>query len=233
MDRKEGIQWNRSEGEMPSFWQFLLESLPPASREKLLENVAFTTIPRGKYIFREGQAADYICIIRKGKVKLSHIDTEGRENIVMIVSENDTIWESMFLYDSTFPYSAVTMTDTLICRIYRENFLHVLDNPAAALQLVAMLSQKLHDANARNQILAIQDPAARVAGFLLYHLERGEGEELTLRLEDIASSIGLRYETVSRKLGILQDKGWVERTGKGRLRVKDPVGLASMVENSR
>ena len=35
MDRKEGIQWNRSEEKMPSFWQFLLESLPPASREKL------------------------------------------------------------------------------------------------------------------------------------------------------------------------------------------------------
>ena len=46
MERKESIQWDRSEEKMPSFWQFLLESLPPASREKLLENVVSTTIPR-------------------------------------------------------------------------------------------------------------------------------------------------------------------------------------------
>ena len=222
--------WSENQREVSFFRHFLLEDLPPGSREKLLENVVFTTIPKGRYIFREGQPADFVCVIRRGKVKLSHIDTEGRENIVMIVSENDTIWENMFLCGSTFPYSAVTMTDTMLCRIYRENFLHVLDDPAAALQIVSMLSRKLHDANARNQILAIQDPLARVAGFLLYHVERGNGEELSLRLEDIASSIGLRQETVSRKLGVLQDRGFVERTGRGKLTVKKPVELAAMVE---
>ena len=106
---------------------FLLDNLPLESRRKLLENVVYTTIPANKYIFREGQDADYICVIQKGKVKLSHLDANGRESIIMLLSENDTIWESLFLYEGKFPYSAVTLTETRLCRIYRENFIHILD----------------------------------------------------------------------------------------------------------
>ena len=144
---------------------FLLDNLPLESRKKLLENVVYTTIPANKYIFQEGQEADYICVIQRGKVKLSHVDANGRESIIMLLSENDTIWESLVLYEGKFPYSAVTMTETRLCRIYRENFIHILDNPHAALEIVTMLSRKLHDANARSQLLATQDPGARVAGF--------------------------------------------------------------------
>ena len=204
---------------------FLLDNLPLESRKKLLENVVYTTIPANKYIFQEGQDADYICVIQRGKVKLSHVDANGRESIIMLLSENDTIWESLFLYEGKFPYSAVTMTETRLCRIYRENFIHILDNPHAALEIVTMLSRKLHDANARSQLLATQDPGARVAGFLLYHMDRGADDVLRYKLEDIASSIGLRPETVSRKLSALQAQGLVAREGRGMLRILDAPGL--------
>lgn len=167
-------------------------------------------------------------MIQKGKVKLSHLDANGRESIIMLLSENDTIWESLFLYEGKFPYSAVTLTETRLCRIYRENFIHILDNPEAALEIVTLLSRKLHDANARNQLLATQDPTARVAGFLLYHMDRGADDVLRYRLEDIASSIGLRPETVSRRLSALQGQGLVKREGRGRLRVLDAPGLQKL-----
>lgn len=214
--------------EIWAFRPFLIDSLPAASAEKLLKDVVFTTIPKNKYIFEEGQPADYVCIIRKGQVKLSHIDSDGRESIVMLLSERDTIWESMFLYNGTFPYSAVSMTDVQLCRIYKDNFYHILDNPEAALQIITLLSGKLHDANQRNLILAKQEPMARIAGFLMYTDERTDGEVLSLRLEDIASSVSLRTETVSRKLGILQNEGIVERVGNGRLIIKDAAALRKL-----
>lgn len=217
----------RGEQDMRGLGYYLLESLPEESREKLLRNVVYTTIPAGRYIFQEGQPADYICILREGKVKLSHIDPDGRESIVMLLSENDTIWESLFLYDGRFPYSAVTLTKTRLCRIYKENFIHILDDPRAALEIVTMLSRKLHDANERNQLLAVQDPEARVAGFLIYHRERSGEDLLNYRLEEIAASVGLRPETVSRKLGQLQKEGLVERAGKGKIRIRDLSGLAA------
>ncbi len=207
------------------FRDFLLENLPEESRRKLLENVSFTTYPANRYVFREGEPADHIVVISRGMVKLFHTDADGHENIVMILSENDTIWENLFLYEGTFPYSALTLTETRLCRIYRENFLHILDNPAASLQIVSMLSRKLHDANQRVQVLSTQDPSARIAGFLLMLYERHPDGMLALRLEDIASSIGLRMETISRKLGQMQAEGLILREGKGRLRIKNAEAL--------
>ena len=110
-------------------------------------------------------------------------------------------------------------------KIYRENFNHILDNPQAAMEIITMLSRKLHDANERNQILATQDPEARVAGFLLYHRERGTSAELLLQLGEIAGSVGLQPETVSRKLRLLSDKNLIRREGKGKIRILRPDGL--------
>ena len=219
-----------SGGSMNKFRNFLLESLPEESRKKLLENVVYTTIPENKYIFREGDPADYICIIQTGKVKLSHFDSEGRENIVMFLSENDTIWESLFLYEGRFPYSAVTVTKTRLCRIYKESFLHILDNPRASLEIIAMLSRKLHDANERNRLLTVRDPTARVAGFLLYHMERNRGSTLHYSLEEIASAISLRMETVSRRLTVLQSRGVLQRKGRGILKILDEAALRDIYE---
>ena len=57
---------------------FLLDNLPLESRRKLLENVVYITIPANKYIFREGQDANYICVIQRGKSWHSHPPTDMR-----------------------------------------------------------------------------------------------------------------------------------------------------------
>lgn len=221
-----------TEQTMEGFNSFLLECLPLESRKKLLKDVVFRTVPANKYIFEEGQSADYICIILSGRVKLSRMDGDGRESIVMWLSEKDTIWESLFLYGGVFPYSAITLTDTRVGKIYRDHFVHILDNSEASLQIITLLSQKLHDANQRNIILSTPDPLSRIAGFLLYSAERTKDGELHLRLEDIAATIGLRMETVSRKLKTLQQQGFIRRTGNGRLRLEDETSLREIFQQS-
>ena len=55
-----------------------------------------------------------------------------------------------------------------------------------------------------------------------------------MRLSDIAASISLREETVSRSLAKLRRAGYVERVGQGVLEVKDREGLRTFFarENS-
>ena len=211
-----------------SLQNLFLESLSEPVRERLLEDARVLQADAGEYIFREGEKASDIYIIEEGQVKLSHIDGEGRESIVMFLSGNDTIWENLFLYQGTFPYSAVTMTKTKLYRISWERFLGILDEPEAAMQIITMLSRKLHDANERGQILATKDPRARLAGFFLYHLERGGTSLLHFHLEEIASSIALRMETVSRKITDLQRMGLIKRAGQGKIQIIDPEGLKSL-----
>ena len=206
--------------EMPrvsAYRDFLLECLSSEERRQLLLSADMRRVFRGEAIFHEGEAADFICIVRRGRVKLSHFDWEGRERILMILEEGDTIWESMFLERGTFPYSAIALTDTLALRITRERFAQILQNSTVSMGVITMLSRKLHAANRRNLILSTKDPSARLAGFLLYQRERSRSDTLSLRLSDIASSVGMREETVSRRLAEFRREGLVERLGNGKI----------------
>lgn len=77
-------------------------------------------------------------------------------------------------------------------------------------------------------MLSIRDPRRRLAEYLLIRDGSCAGPEIHLRLEDIANSIGLRPETVSRHIARFDREGLVKRTGRGRLLVLDREGLRSV-----
>ena len=111
------------------------------------------------------------------------------------------------------------------CRIDRKELERTLSDPQIALQVIGMLSQKLHDANERNLVLSLSDPRQRLAGFLLYRSRRGASDTVTLRLEDIAGSISLRPETVSRKLKEMEKDGVLRRSGQSGIRILNREAL--------
>ena len=189
--------------------------------ESLMEHAELENLKKNSYLFREGEPVDSICIIRKGRVKLCRNDSLGREQIVTILSDHDIIWEGMFLEGSIYPYSAMCLTNATICQIHRDDFKKVVNDPAAAMNTIILLSKKLHDANERNMLLSTKDPKARLAGFLMYRVDRSTGDDVILKLDDIAASVSLRTETVSRKLREMEKSGLIERLGHARIRVLD------------
>ncbi len=209
----------------------LLENLPEEVQKKLIKHSEHITYQKDSYLFREGELVDSICVIRKGRVKLTRFDALGRENIIMILSDNDTIWESMFLDGSVYPYSAVTLSSATVYKIHKNDFIRIVDDPTAAMNIIMLLSRKLHDANERNMLLSTKNPIARLAGFLLYNVDRSHDMNVSLKLEDIAASMSLRAETVSRKLKELEALQAVERTGHGKLKILNREKLKSIYEN--
>ncbi len=183
------------------------------------------TLKKNSCLFREGELVDSIYIIRKGRVKLCRYDSLGREQIVTILADHDIIWEGMFLDGSIYPYSAVCLTNATICRIHRDDFTKIVNDPVASMNTITLLSKKLHDANERNMLLSTKDPMARLAGFLMYRVDRGVDEDVVLKLDDIAASVNLRTETVSRKLRELEKMKYIERLGHARIRVLDRDAL--------
>ena len=79
-------------------------------------------------------------------------------------------------------------------------------------------------------MLSIRDPRRRLAEYLLVRSRRCAGPEIHLKLDDIANSIGLRPETVSRHIARFDREGLVKRTGRGRLLVIDREGLADVAK---
>ena len=199
----------------------LFEGLPPKKRTELMKNSLFKRTKKNSYLFHEGDVVDSLIYIIKGTVKLRTYDSEGNERIVGIFSENEFLWESILLDNSTYPYSCVAETTVSYYKILKDDFEKALRSRTISKSIIVLLSRKLHDANARNMFLAAESPNERLARFLCYSESRRDGEYIEMSLEDIAASVNLRPETVSRKLRDIEKNGLIKRVGKCKIKVLD------------
>jgi cAMP-binding proteins - catabolite gene activator and regulatory subunit of cAMP-dependent protein kinases len=212
----------------------LFSTLPKDIQKNLTEHSVQTTKAKGSFLFRAGEKVDSVLIIRKGRIKLCKYDADGNEYILDIIHDGDAVWENLFLENAVFPYSAVCLSKVELCEIRKSEFIQLLaDRPGIAMNLISLLSLRLKDANEKALLLSIRDPKVRLAGFLLDRDIRCVGPEIKLKLEDIAASIGLRPETVSRNLSRFEKEGLIQRLGQGKILVTDRSGLKKIYETSQ
>ena len=93
-----------------------------------------------------------------------------------------------------------------------------------------MLSQKLNEAAKKSIILSKSDPKKRVGSFILYRYKKSEENSIVLKLDDIAASINLRAETVSRKISELEKEGFIRKIGQSRIEIADLTSLKGLAE---
>ena len=204
----------------------LLASLPEATQDKLRSTAIHKTLERDERLFHRGEAMEVLYIVVSGKIKLHSYDKQGNELIHNILLDGETIGEELFLEHGHYPYEATALEKTNICGIKDKDFKQALDQePQLRMQLTLELNRKLKDANTLNLILLENDAAKRVAAFLLWRGQKLQGDQIELGLDEIASSINLRRETVSRKLSELREAGLIERHGKRKIQITDWEGL--------
>ncbi len=207
-----------------------LEGLDEEKQNRVMEGAVRRTCRKGSSLFRQGDPVDAVYIIHTGRVKLCTWDPDGREQIVGLFSDKDTIWEGIFIEGSRYPYSAVCMTDVYCCRVMRKDLEKVMEDPAIAMRVIGLLSRKLHEANERVMLLSSSSPRARIAGFMLNRSRSAGSSSIVLKLDDIAASVSLRPETVSRRMRELEREGLIQKTGQSSFRILDAEGLEAAAD---
>lgn len=211
----------------------LFKSLPKDVQEDLVNHSDHIQYPKGKIIAQEGDKIDSVLIIRHGRIKTCRYDANGEEYIMDVLHEGQAIWHDMFLNDYTYHYSIVTLTTTMVCKIKRTDFMHLLTKyPNATMSLIAMLSTELQEAKEKAQLLSVRQPLIRLAGFLISKDSTCTNHVICMKLDDIAASIGLRAETVSRCISKLGEQKLITRLGQGKLKVTNRLKLLELY-NSR
>ncbi len=210
----------------------LFKYLPLELQKSLVEHATHISKKKGSTIAPEGSRIDSIIIVRSGRIKTCRYDSDGEEQILDILHDGQAIWHGMFLQDNIYHYSIVAITDVTLCYISRESFMEIIhEHPEIAFSMMEMLSNELQDANEKAFLFRIKDPQKRLAQFLLFRDHRCLGKQINMKLDDIAASIALRPETVSRNITKLEKQGYIERIGQGKLVVKDREGLIAFSEN--
>lgn len=209
----------------------LFADLPSPAKRELLARARHTTHESGAIIAHEGDPIESIIVVRSGRIKTYHSTSNGEQYVLDVLHDGQALWHGLFLDNHTYGYSVSCLTPVRLCRIHRADVEQMLANhPDVAMGLIRMVCTELDRAEERIMMLSIRDPRRRLAEYLLVRDRSCTGPEIHLKLEDIASSVGLRPETVSRNIARFDREGLVKRTGRGRLLVLDREGLARVSE---
>ena len=209
----------------------LFADLPSPAKRELLARARHTTHESGAIIAHEGDPIESIIVVRSGRIKTYRSTSDGEQYVLDVLHDGQALWHGLFLDNHTYGYSVSCLTPVRLCRIHRADVEQMLANhPDVAMGLIRMVCTELDRAEERIMMLSIRDPRRRLAEYLLVRDRSCTGPEIHLKLEDIASSVGLRPETVSRNIARFDRERLVKRTGRGRLLVLDREGLARVSE---
>lgn len=167
---------------------------------------------KGEYLFRQGDAADAVYVVKEGIIKLSHTTENGEEVIMQIVSAGELLGETaLFRGQGAQPVSAVAMEESRVCCIDRSAFESVVKaNPDLAWQLIENLGSRLYDSYEHITSSNTQSAREKVLGlFIKLAQEHGEacaeGRIIRLKLtqQEIASLVGASRVMVSQVISDL------------------------------
>ena len=194
--------------------------------EEDLHSLAGTTVARsvqkGEVIFHEGDNATGFYIVARGRVKVFKDTSDGREQILHIISPGETFAEVALFSGSAYPANAQALEEGEVYYVPREGLLAMIGkDPQLSLNILAGFARWVRQFN---QLLSEYTKAvpSRLAGYLLAEalrqqprsLKDGVRVQLQINKTEIASLLGTISATLSRAFGGLRDAGIIETSDR-------------------
>jgi CRP/FNR family cyclic AMP-dependent transcriptional regulator len=210
------------------FWS----ALAPDDAAALLARGTVRRFARGQALMHEGQHADRVLLLKSGHVKALCTTAGGREVVLSFCGPGELIGELAFLDEETRSASVVAVEQVEALSVSLHDFRRFLsERPSASLALLAVLSRRLRNADAKRIEFAALNSIGRVATRLLELGERFGVEDdgavrigLPVTQEEIAGLVGASLESVGRSLQTMRRVGWIE-TGRRQIWILDADAL--------
>jgi CRP/FNR family transcriptional regulator len=173
----------------------------------------------GGAILSEGEPIRGFFVVVTGGAKLFRLTPDGREQVLQRVRAGQSFAEAAVLSMKRYPANAVATEDgTEIVEIGADTFLRLFEGDSkVAKAMVASLSTWLLRLVGRVEELTVLSAGARLARYLLDLPSQTtpEGAVITLPLakRELAGSLGITPETLSRLLRKWQDREVVRSDG--------------------
>ncbi len=192
------------------------------------------TLKRGEMLFAAGDDEAACATLVSGALKVSAIDQEGTEQILSLVHPSGFIGE---LFTPFAHHDVVALTESQLCTFARRDIERAIDDyPALAKALLRRSQEDLLSTRNLLELTAHATAEARLAA-LLHDFAAAASQsschiastfELPLTRGEMANMLGLTIETVSRKLGELEEMGAISRKGKRGIELVDPALLQAL-----
>ena len=189
-------------------------------------------------VFREGEAAEWVCVVAAGRLRLTQAGPDGVEVILRFVGPGEAAAALAVFDDAVYPATAWAEAGTRLLLWPRATMRALLRrHPTLALNALEVVSERLREVQERFRELATERVAQRLARALV-RLVRQAGKKVAggvliampLSRQDLAEMTGTTLFTVSRILSEWEAQGIVE-SGRERVVIKRPHDLVAIAED--
>lgn len=217
----------------------LLSSLADQDLREIIHISRQKSYAKGDVIINQGDQGNLLFVLLSGSVKVSLIDSHGKEIIIRMLYKGNFFGE-MSLLDGQIRSTTVTaIEDTEALVIYRDQFKRLIQQkPHVVLEILATLNRRLRTATEKISSLKFLDAWGKVAKVLLDLQPKvdvvknspigGGVPNLAYSREEMAKIAGISRETFTRIINELEDSGFIRFDNKDII-VTAPAKLKEII----
>jgi len=180
---------------------------------------------RGEFIFMPGDRADFVYILKQGRIKLSVLSESGKEIAIDIIQPGEIFGEFALVDESPRSNLAQALDDVLIWVFSKHDFAQLLTTqPKLSLSYIRLVGDRRRRMEKKLSDITSKPVSSRVCELLHEISTSGPETESTDHLvplthHDVASLIGAARQTTTTVLNDLERRDIIE-LGRGWIRVK-------------
>lgn len=200
--------------------------------EEISTEKVCTPYQKGQLIFKEGNRPFGVYCINQGKIKLSKMGEDGKEQILRLAKPGDLLGYRSLLSGDKYSASAVALEESAVCFIPKDLFVGILKKDSVlSMEMLKLLSDDLKKAEQQITHLAQKPVRERMAEALLflketYGFEKDQQTlDVTLSREELANIVGTATETAIRLLSEFKQDKMIELVGK-KIKITNLAHLA-------
>jgi CRP-like cAMP-binding protein len=169
-----------------------------------------------RHVFRQGQPADSLFYLRRGKVKLTVISQQGKEAILAILSAGDFFGEGCLAGQSLRMATAVAMTDCSLDKIDRALMTRMLheNRDVAELFVKHLLTRNIrYESDLVDQLFnSSEKRLARILLLLSHFGKESKAEAVIPRVnqDTLAQMVGTTRSRVSHFMNRFRQHGFID-----------------------
>jgi len=211
----------------------LFGGLPEDHLEEIRKISVDKYFNKGEFIFFDGDEGNGFYLVVEGTVNVYKVSPEGKEQILHIVKEGETVGAVPVFSGKSFPANARAISKSRLLFFPRGKFINLItNNSSLTMNILALLSMRLREFTIQIENLSLKEIPGRVAAYLLY-LSEEQGSENVIKLNisklQLANILGTGPESLSRTLGEMKARKLIEVDGPDIMLV-DRVGLEELAE---
>ena len=191
---------------------------------------------KGEVIFYDGGEGIGFYLLISGSVNVYKLSAEGKEQILHIVKEGDTIGAVPVFSGKSFPANARAVSKSHLLFFDKRKFIRLItDKPNLIMNILALLSARLREFTLQVENLSLKEIPGRLASYLLYLSQEQENTDLVklnISKVQLANLLGTGPESLSRALGNMKTKKIIEEEDS-KIRLINRLLLAELAERGK